>query len=122
MVFSSLSPILAEGFSTIYKPKLGGRRFGELLHEVAQVDPNMRIRFTSPHPKDFPDSVLLAIRENDNVCNSIHMPAQSGSSAMLEAMRRGHTREAYIDLVSLNVVISQVLSHTVLGYETVPSC
>lgn len=47
----------SRGFRTIYKPKEGGLRFADLLHEVAQVDPNMRVRFTSPHPKDFPDAV-----------------------------------------------------------------
>lgn len=45
------------GFTTVYKPKIGGRRFADLLDKVSLVDPEMRIRFTSPHPKDFPDSV-----------------------------------------------------------------
>lgn len=48
---------LAAGFKTIYKPKKGGRRFADLLDKVSLVDPEMRIRFTSPHPKDFPDEV-----------------------------------------------------------------
>ena len=47
----------SQGFSTVYKPKVGGRRFAELLDKVSMVDPEMRIRFTSPHPKDFPDEV-----------------------------------------------------------------
>ena len=45
------------GFKTVYKAKVGGRRFSDLLDKVSQVDPEMRIRFTSPHPKDFPDEV-----------------------------------------------------------------
>ena len=52
------STVTADGFKTIYKPKKGGVRFSELLDKVSQVDPEMRIRFTSPHPKDFPDEVL----------------------------------------------------------------
>lgn len=48
---------LATGFKTVYKPKKGGVRFAELLIRVSEVDPEMRIRFTSPHPKDFPDEV-----------------------------------------------------------------
>lgn len=56
-------------------------------------------RFTSPHPKDFPDEVLQLIAERPNICKEIHMPAQSGNSNVLERMRRGYTREAYIDLV-----------------------
>ena len=48
---------LSPGFKTVYKPKSGGRRFSELLDKVSLVDPEMRVRFTSPHPKDFPDEV-----------------------------------------------------------------
>jgi MiaB/RimO family radical SAM methylthiotransferase len=91
--------LLAKGFSSIVKVKSGGVRFGELLDKVALIDPEMRIRFTSPHPKDFPDPVLDAIAAHPNVCKSIHIPAQSGSSAVLQAMRRGYTREAYLDLI-----------------------
>ncbi|KAI8321289.1 hypothetical protein GQ54DRAFT_240612, partial [Martensiomyces pterosporus] len=90
---------LSRGFSTIYKRKEGGRRFAELLHRVAQVDPEMRIRFTSPHPKDFPDELLYVIRDNPNVCRNIHLPLQSGSTTCLQRMRRGYSREAFLDLV-----------------------
>ncbi|KAG9473938.1 mitochondrial tRNA methylthiotransferase CDK5RAP1 [Eleutherodactylus coqui] len=90
---------LSRGFSTIYKPRQGGLHFVDLLDQVSRIDPEMRIRFTSPHPKDFPDEVLHLIRERHNICKQIHIPAQSGSSRVLEAMRRGYTREAYIDLV-----------------------
>jgi hypothetical protein len=48
---------LAKGFHTVYKKKKGGLRFADLLDEVSRIDPEMRIRFTSPHPKDFPDEV-----------------------------------------------------------------
>jgi len=90
---------LAKGFKSMSKVKSGGVRFAELLDKVSQIDPEMRIRFTSPHPKDFPDQVLELIRDRPNICNSLHMPAQSGSSSVLEAMRRGYTREAYSELV-----------------------
>ena len=60
----------------------------------------MRIRFTSPHPKDFPDPVLDAMASYPNICKQIHLPAQSGSTQVLKRMRRNHTREAYLDLVS----------------------
>lgn len=92
---------MAKGFRTIYKPKTGGLRFATLLDRVSQVDPEMRIRFTSPHPKDFPDAVLQLIQERDNICKQIHLPAQSGSTRILNLMRRGYTREAYCDLVSI---------------------
>ena len=59
----------------------------------------MRIRFTSPHPKDFPEDLLALIADRPNLCSALHMPAQSGSSAVLARMRRGYSREAYLGLV-----------------------
>ncbi|XP_035893775.1 CDK5RAP1-like protein [Anopheles stephensi] len=91
--------LLAPGFRTVYKSKLGGLRFAELLSELAEAVPEMRIRFTSPHPKDFPRDVLETIAKYPNVCNSLHLPAQSGNTQVLERMRRGYTREAYLNLV-----------------------
>ncbi|KAM8776070.1 mitochondrial tRNA methylthiotransferase CDK5RAP1 [Rhynchonycteris naso] len=93
------STTLSRGFSSNYKTKQGGLRFAHLLDQVSRIDPEMRVRFTSPHPKDFPDEVLQLIRERDNICKQIHLPAQSGSSRVLEAMRRGYSREAYVELV-----------------------
>lgn len=90
---------LSRGFRTIYRAKQGGMRFSDLLDRVSLIDPDMRIRFTSPHPKDFPDQVLQLIAERANICNQIHLPVQSGSNRVLEAMRRGYTREAYMKLV-----------------------
>lgn len=90
---------LSRGFNTVYKPKQGGLRFSDLLDRVSRIDPDMRVRFTSPHPKDFPDEVLHLIAERENICKQIHLPAQSGSNQVLKAMRRGYTREAYLELV-----------------------
>jgi len=73
--------------------------FAELVAWISKIDLEMRIRFTSPHPKDFPDELLFIIRDNPNVCKSIHIPAQSGSSNTLSRMRRGYTREAYVRLI-----------------------
>jgi tRNA A37 methylthiotransferase MiaB len=78
-----------------------GVRFAELLSKVAAIDPdNMRIRFQSPHPKDFPDEVLHLVAVTPNICNSLHMPAQHGNSEALERMKRGYSREAYVALVA----------------------
>ncbi|XP_062445292.1 mitochondrial tRNA methylthiotransferase CDK5RAP1 [Rhea pennata] len=96
---SADTPVLSRGFSTVYKAKPGGLRFAHLLDQVSRIDPEMRIRFTSPHPKDFPDEVLQLIQERHNICKQLHLPAQSGSTRVLEAMRRGYTREAYLELV-----------------------
>eukprot|EP00762_Andalucia_godoyi_P002611 ANDGO_03282.mRNA.1 CDK5RAP1-like protein len=91
--------LMAKGFRSIVKVQPGGIRFADLLDRVARIDPEMRIRFTSPHPKDFPDPVLDVIQNHANICKSIHIPAQSGSNAVLESMRRGYTREAYLELI-----------------------
>lgn len=90
---------LAKGFSTVYKSKGEGLRFCDLLDKVSLINPEIRIRFTSPHPKDFPDPVLQLIAERPNICKSLHLPAQSGNSSVLERMRRGYTRESYLELV-----------------------
>ncbi|KAF8773267.1 CDK5RAP1-like protein like [Argiope bruennichi] len=92
--------ILSSGFKTIYKTKKGGLLFADLLDKVSDVNPEIRIRFTSPHPKDFPDDVLHVINEKPNICKLLHLPAQSGNSEILEKMRRGYTREAYLELVN----------------------
>eukprot|EP00475_Leptophrys_vorax_P031986 TRINITY_DN4889_c0_g1_i1.p2 TRINITY_DN4889_c0_g1~~TRINITY_DN4889_c0_g1_i1.p2 ORF type:complete len:340 (+),score=89.87 TRINITY_DN4889_c0_g1_i1:355-1374(+) len=91
---------MSKGFRSIVKIPFGGIRFATLLEEVAKAAPESRIRFTSPHPKDFPDDVLRVIKEYPNVCKMIHIPAQSGSTAVLERMRRGYSRESYIELIN----------------------
>eukprot|EP00271_Cylindrocystis_brebissonii_P005142 TRINITY_DN17090_c0_g1_i1.p1 TRINITY_DN17090_c0_g1~~TRINITY_DN17090_c0_g1_i1.p1 ORF type:complete len:839 (-),score=74.24 TRINITY_DN17090_c0_g1_i1:971-3487(-) len=96
---SAISSTLSSGFSTIYRPKVGGTRFAHLLSLLSESYPEMRFRFTSPHPKDFPDDLLFLLRDRPNLCPSLHLPAQSGSSSVLQRMRRGYTREAYLALV-----------------------
>src|SRR5687768_14244994 len=73
--------------------------FGELLRACDAVDGIERIRFTSPHPKDFREPVVAAMAECDAVCEHIHLPLQSGSTRLLKAMRRTYSRERYLQLV-----------------------
>jgi len=73
--------------------------FGELLRACDAVDGIERIRFTSPHPKDFRREVIAAMADCDGVCEHAHLPLQSGSSRVLKAMRRTYTRERYLRLV-----------------------
>eukprot|EP00884_Botryococcus_braunii_P006007 jgi/Botrbrau1/15407/Bobra.43_2s0033.1 len=78
--------IYAPGFSSVYKPQReGALRFAELLHRVAEIDSEMRIRFTSPHPKDFAPEVLQVVAERHNVCKQLHVPAQSGKHCCVGA-------------------------------------
>jgi tRNA-2-methylthio-N6-dimethylallyladenosine synthase len=73
--------------------------FGELLRACDAVDGIERIRFTSPHPKDFRDPVIAAMAECAAVCEQVHLPLQSGSTRILKAMRRTYTKERYLALV-----------------------
>ena len=73
--------------------------FAQLLEKVALVSPELRIRFSTSHPKDITDEVLYTIAKHDNICNYIHLPVQSGSSRVLELMNRTYTREWYINRI-----------------------
>ncbi len=73
--------------------------FADLLERVANVSPDLRIRFSTSHPKDITDQVLETMARHENVCNYIHLPLQSGSSTVLERMNRTYTREWYLDRV-----------------------
>ena len=73
--------------------------FAKLLKEINKIDGIERIRFISPHPKDFTDDVIEAIAECDKVCKYVHLPLQSGSTKMLKVMNRKYTKEQYLNLV-----------------------
>jgi len=77
----------------------GSLRFPDLLRAVAREVPEMRIRFTTSHPKDMSDDTLRVIAEEPNVCRHIHLPVQSGSDAVLARMNRKYTREWYLERV-----------------------
>ena len=74
--------------------------FPELLRRVAETVPDMRIRFTTSHPKDMSDETLQVIADYPNICNHIHLPVQSGSNRILQLMNRKYTREWYLDRVA----------------------
>ena len=74
--------------------------FYELLEQVAVVDPRLRVRFATSHPKDISDELLKAIGKHHNICKAIHLPVQSGSNNMLKLMNRKYTREWYLDRIA----------------------
>ena len=78
---------------------LGITKFSELLRAVNKINGIEKIRFISPHPKDFTDDVIDAIRDCDKVCKMIHLPLQSGSSEVLKKLNRKYTKEQYLNLV-----------------------
>jgi tRNA-2-methylthio-N6-dimethylallyladenosine synthase len=78
----------------------GRMEFPELAEKVAQINPLLRVRFSTSHPKDISDELLYTIARNNNICKHIHLPAQSGSSRILKLMNREYTREWYMDRVN----------------------
>ena len=79
--------------------RFGDIGFPQLLRRVAEVVPDMRVRFTTSHPKDMSDETLHVIADMPNVCKHIHLPVQSGSNKVLKLMNRKYTREWYMDRV-----------------------
>jgi tRNA-2-methylthio-N6-dimethylallyladenosine synthase len=78
----------------------GKLEFPGLLEEVARINPLLRVRFATSHPKDLSDDLLEVISEYNNICKAIHLPVQSGSSRILKLMNRSYTREWYLDRIN----------------------
>lgn len=98
-----------------------GADFAALMARVSDVPGLERIRFTSPHPKDFPTPLLHLMAERENICSQIHLPVQSGSNRILELMNRTYTRETYLDLVAeIRTIIPDVALTTdvITGFPT----
>ena len=105
-IISEVENAVSKGFVEItllgqnvnsYKTPEGS--FAELLSEVASVKGVQRVRYTSPHPQDMTDDVLQVMSENNNICNYIHLPLQSGSDRILSRMNRTYSRKEFLDLV-----------------------
>lgn len=75
--------------------------FANLLRDVSKIDGKFRIRFMTSHPKDLTEDVVKAIRDNDKICNNIHLPIQAGSNSVLKNMNRRYTREHYLGLIEM---------------------
>lgn len=88
--------------------------FPELLEQVAEAVPDVRIRFTTSHPKDMSDETLHAIARHKNLCRFIHLPVQSGSNRILKSMNRKYTREWYLDRIA---AIRSILPDASIGTD-----
>ena len=98
-----------------------GTDFADLLRRVAAVDGLQRLRFTSPHPKDFPRRLLHAIASHSKLCKQIHLPLQAGDDRVLSMMRRTYTQQEFLDLVDeIRAAIPQVCLSTdlIAGFPT----
>jgi tRNA-2-methylthio-N6-dimethylallyladenosine synthase len=108
-VLAEVRALVAEGVLEVtllgqnvnsYGVEFGDRyAFGKLLRACGDIDGLERVRFTSPHPKDFTDDVIAAMAQTPNVCHQLHMPLQSGSDAVLKAMRRSYRQERYLGII-----------------------
>ncbi|MEO6868701.1 MAG: tRNA (N6-isopentenyl adenosine(37)-C2)-methylthiotransferase MiaB [Ginsengibacter sp.] len=90
--------------------------FAQLMEKVAQISPLLRVRFSTSHPKDITDDVLLTIKKYDNICKYIHLPVQSGSTRILQMMNRTYTREWYLAKVDR---IREILPGCGLSTDTI---
>jgi tRNA-2-methylthio-N6-dimethylallyladenosine synthase len=105
-IVAEVHRIAAEGFKqvTLLGQNVNSYRyeqydFADLMQMVAEVDDIRRVRFTSPHPKDFPRKLLHAMANNSKLCKHIHLPLQAGSDAVLDRMGRTYTKQEFLDLV-----------------------
>ena len=94
--------------------KAGEKDFADLLEIVAETVPEMRIRFTTSHPKDMSDKTLETIARHKNLCRFIHLPVQSGSNKILKLMNRKYTREWYLDRIA---AIHRILPDATIGTD-----
>jgi len=106
-VVEEVQRLAAEGFKqvTLLGQNVNSYRheeadFAHLLEKVSEVKGIERIRFTSPHPKDFPRHLLKVIATNPKVCKQVHLPLQAGNNRILELMNRSYTKEEFLDLVA----------------------
>ena len=108
-VLAEVQALVAEGVLEVtllgqnvnsYGVEFGDRyAFGKLLRACGEIEGLERVRFTSPHPKDFTDDVIEAMAETPNVCHQLHMPLQSGSDAVLKRMRRSYRSQRYLGIL-----------------------
>ncbi len=107
-ILDDCKKLLDEGYREItllgqnvdsYGSDLKGFNFSSLLYKVANLGGEYRVRFMTSHPKDFNDDTIAVISENENICKNIHLPVQSGSTAVLKAMNRKYTRESYLNII-----------------------
>lgn len=107
-ILDDCKKLLDEGYREItllgqnvdsYGSDLKGFNFSSLLYKVANLGGKYRVRFMTSHPKDFNDDTIAVISENENICKNIHLPVQSGSTAVLKAMNRKYTRESYLNII-----------------------
>ncbi len=107
-ILREVREIISEGYKEVtllgqnvdkYNWNNGEVKFAQLLKMTAEIDSSVRVRFSTSYPQDFTDEVIQTMAAYDNICKYIHLPVQSGSNGMLEKMKRGYTREWYLNRI-----------------------
>src|SRR6202451_1769551 len=128
-ILSEIGALVADGVLEItllgqnvnsYGAEFGDRQaFGKLLRSCGEIEGLERVRFTSPHPRDFTDDVIQAMAQTPNVMPQLHMPLQSGSDAVLRAMRRAYRRDKYLailDKVRAAIPDAAITTDVIVGF------
>ena len=92
--------LLGQNVNSYREPTPAGLRFAELLAAVGEVPGLKRVRYTTSHPRDFTPAIIEAMGSNPVLCDHVHLPVQSGSNTVLGAMKRGYTREHYLEIIA----------------------
>ena len=129
-ILNEVKQLIAKGYKEVtllgqnvdkYNWKNREVSFAKLLEMTALLDPSLRVRFSTSYPQDMTDEVLYAIAKYDNICNYIHLPVQSGSTRILDLMKRGYTREWYlgrIDAIKKIIPDCAISSDFITGFCT----
>jgi len=128
-ILSEIGALVADGVLEVtllgqnvnsYGAEFGDRQaFGKLLRSCGEIEGLERVRFTSPHPRDFTDDVIEAMAQTPNVMPSLHMPLQSGSDTVLKAMRRAYRRDRYLailDRVRASIPNAAITTDIIVGF------
>ena len=128
-ILSEVGALVADGVLEVtllgqnvnsYGAEFGDRQaFGKLLRSCGEIEGLERVRFTSPHPRDFTDDVIEAMAQTPNVMPSLHMPLQSGSDTVLKAMRRAYRRDRYLailDRVRATIPDAAITTDIIVGF------
>jgi tRNA-2-methylthio-N6-dimethylallyladenosine synthase len=127
-VVQEVKQLVSDGFSqvTLLGQNVNSYRyndydFTDLMAMVSDIDGIKRIRYTSPHPKDFPEKLLKLMANRDNICKQLHMPLQSGNTRILDKMNRTYTQEEFIRLIELTrsyMPTANISTDIIVGFPT----
>ena len=113
--------LLGQNVNSYRKDGSTGMTFAELLDRVASIEGKFRVRFMTSHPKDFNEDVVKVMAKHEKICKLVHLPVQSGSTRVLQAMNRRYTREKYLDEIRMlknHLPQAEVTTDIIVGFPT----